>query len=393
VSWTSPSELEAQVSRLWDRGLVLRASVDPETTFPRRLSLKGPSSQDLAHAFADVRSWCENLAKMPHLRFVFRQVNHRVTGTNTYPTEVWIDRPEDAVALLNRQGDWTHFQRIAAITRQRFPDLLPWFSRKPLAALERAPEWEHLLDLIDWMLAHPRPGCYLRQVDLPGIHTKFIETHRAFLSELLDQVLPEAAIDKTAAGVDGFCARYGFREKPERIRFRVLDPNADPFRMAGGPDICADVNSLAALSVRPKRLIITENEINFLAFPNLADAWIVFGAGYGFSTWEKMKWFRQCHLFYWGDIDTHGFAALDQLREHFPEAQSFLMDHETLLANRSCWGYEPSPCTRILSRLHQPEASLYEDLQANRFGPQIRPEQERIPFGFLTDFLSQLNDS
>lgn len=249
-----------------------------------------------------------------------------------------------------------------------------------------------MLDLAEWIQSNPRPGCYLRQVDIPGIHTKFIETHRGILSELLELLLPEQAIDTSATGLPGFCARYGFREKPERIRFRVLDPSVDPFRMNGLPDISLDVNSLAALPIRPKRLFITENEINFLSFPSVPDAWIMFGAGYGFGAWEKVEWLHQCRLFYWGDIDTHGFAALDEFRVHFPAVQSFLMDRLTLMAHIKHWGSEHRPCTHYLSRLNEPEHSVYEDLRTDRLGQQIRLEQERISFSFLTDFLSNIAD-
>ncbi|MFV0337326.1 MAG: Wadjet anti-phage system protein JetD domain-containing protein [Chthoniobacterales bacterium] len=259
--------------------------------------------------------------------------------------------------------------------------------RKPLTAVRKAEEWERLLDLIDWILTHPHPNCYLRQVDLPGIHTKFIETHRGLLSQLLNLVLPEQAIDSSATGIAGFCQRYGFRDKPERIRFRVLDPKIDPFGIKGRPDISLDVDFLSKLPVRPKRLIITENKINFLAFPDLADAWILFGAGYGFSAWMRVEWLRHCQLFYWGDIDTHGFAALDQLRAYFPSVKSFLMDKETLLAHQSHWGNEPDPCSHILHRLTKTENSLYTELQKNYLGEQIRLEQERISLRFVIKFL------
>ncbi len=391
MKWTGPKELKTQVTRLWERGIVLRALVCHECEFPRRLVLKGPNSHDLTHHFTEVRAWCESLAGMRHLRFVPREVNHRVTGNNTFPAEAWIDSPEDAVALVRKEDEWTRFQHLVVATRQRSPDLLPWLSRKPLAALEKAGEWERILDFIDWIQAHPRPGCYLRQVDLSGIHTKFIEANRGLLGELLDILLPKQAIDASATGLSGFNARFGFRGKPERIRFRVLDPAVDPMRMNKRPDIVLDVDTMADLSIRPKWVFITENETNFLAFPDVVDAWILFGAGYGFSTWKRIEWFRQCHLFYWGDIDTHGFAALDGLRRHFPAVQSFLMNRETLMAHRKHWGDESSPCTRTLSRLIKPENSLYEDLQKNRFGPQIRLEQERISYGFLKDFLSGIN--
>src|SRR5690606_39500510 len=63
-----------------------------------------------------------------------------------------------------------------------------------LTALEHAAHWPAVLSVLEWFAAHPRPGLYLRQLDIPGVDTKFIEAHRGLLMELLDVVLPEAAV-------------------------------------------------------------------------------------------------------------------------------------------------------------------------------------------------------
>lgn len=76
------------------------------------------------------------------------------------------------------------------MTRQKRPVLLPWLEKRPLRALELSAEWPRLLDVVAWLVEHPRPGIYLRQVDLPGVHSKFIEAHRSVLTELLDLALP-----------------------------------------------------------------------------------------------------------------------------------------------------------------------------------------------------------
>jgi len=44
------------------------------------------------------------------------------------------------------------------------------------------------------------------------------------LIQWLDQVLPPEVINTSARGVSGFARRYGFRDKPQRIRLRGLDP-------------------------------------------------------------------------------------------------------------------------------------------------------------------------
>lgn len=392
MSWTRAKDLKAQVGRLWERGLVLQSVLAEKTSFPKRLFLKGPSSSDLTHAFPEVRTWCDELSQMNHIRFVFREVNHRVTGTNSYPIEAWIDSAEDAVALLGLRKDWDRFLSLVDITRQRQPVLLEWIWKRPLAALANCAEWERYLDLVDWMIRHPNPGCYIRQVDLPGIHTKFIEAHRGLLMELFDRVLPTEVVLSSSSGVNGFCARYGFRDKPERIRFRVLDPARDPLLMDRRSDITIDVDSLAMLKSPPANIFITENETNFLAFPDFVDSWIFFGAGYGFAPWKSVRWLQDCHIYYWGDIDTHGFAVLDELRGLFPSARSFLMDSTTFMAHKHFCVQEPSPCTRSLGRLTEVEGGLYRDLQENRLGHQLRLEQERIAFNHLKEALSHIGN-
>ena len=98
------------------------------------------------------------------------------------------------------------------------------------------------------------------------------------------RLLPPAAIDSSAAGASQFARRYGFRDKPQRIRFRILDRRHA--LLAGDPeqDITLDARSFDRIDPKVERVFITENEINFLAFPPVPDSLIIFGAGDGFET-------------------------------------------------------------------------------------------------------------
>ena len=394
MSWTTPKDLNRQLLRLWERGWILQSLLAPEPVFPKRLVLKTPSANDLAHAFAEVRDWCALLAGVRHLRFEHKEVRNRITGTNTYPAEAWVDSAEDAIAALGKTCEWQQFKALVQLTQTRQPCLLQWIAKRPLTALEHAGDWTRFLDLIDWAQAHPRPACYLREVDLPGIHTKFIEAHRGLLSELFDLALDPAHIESQHSGVQGFCLRYGFRDKPERIRLRVLDPQCDPLQMQSCPDLTLTLASLQtipnALQQLPATIFITENETNFLAFPKVPNSWLLFGAGYGFGGLREVAWLANCRIHYWGDIDTHGFAILDGIRSVFPRAESLLMDQQTLLAHRHFWGTEPRPSTRSLTRLNPTEARLYSDLQHNTYAPNLRLEQERVPYSYLIDVLKRL---
>ena len=202
--------------------------------------------------------------------------------------------------------------------------------------------------------------------------------------------MPPECVDRSATGVAGFAHRYGFLDKPERIRFRILDRKHSLLPGGGNQDLTLDADSFAALRTGVSTVFVTENEINLLAFPPVDDGMVIFGSGYGFETLGKARWLARCRLYYWGDIDTHGFAILDQLRHHFSHARSFLMDRDTFLAFRPLWVTEAAPAGRELSRLTADERALYEDLRHDRMGVNLRLEQERIGFGWVKEALEKL---
>ncbi len=390
MTWTGPNELKAQLARLWERGELLRDAVTGHLRFPLRLSLKSPNSTDITNRFNEVRKWATELAAIDGVQVEWQECRHRVQGVQKMPANVWIETLDDALNWLGKRKDWQRFWLQVCNTRQTHPALLPWLEKRPLRALELIDVWSQLLSVVSWLLDHPRPGIYLRQVDLPGVHSKFIETHRAVLIELLDLVLPAHALDIEKTGISQFAARYGFLEKPTRIRFRVLDPTLQIVCGSTCPDVTLDADSFSRLNLAVQRVFITENEINFLAFPQVTNAIVIFGAGYGWEALARSQWLRDCSIHYWGDIDTHGFAILDQLRSHFDHVMSLLMDRATLDAHTTLWGREDKPQHADLLRLTAEERSLYDDLRDNRICAGLRLEQEHISFQWLAHHLQQL---
>lgn len=390
MRWTTPTDLQAQVHKLWDRGLLLASVAGGESVFPRRLALKGPDSRALGERFSEVRDWIAGLVANEGLyRIEWRSVNHRVLGANRIPSAIWIDTLEQALGLIGKHRAAERFAGMVERTRETRAELIPWLAKRPLRALALAEEWPQLLAIVDWLSKHPRPEVYLRQVDLPGVHTKLIEGHRAVLAELFDLVLPEEAIDATHTGAFGFCRRYGFLDKPARVRFRMLDPTVRLLPMASDQDITLTQAAFSSLAPPVTTVFITENEINFLAFPNVRDSMVIFGAGYGFANLIAAHWLQEKNILYWGDIDTHGFAILNQLRGFFPHTVSFLMDRETLLAHRQFWGSEPQPQTGDLLRLTTEEQALYDQLRQHTWGVSVRLEQEKIGFRLLAATLQR----
>jgi hypothetical protein len=371
AQWTSPADLRAQVERLWSKGRLLA----DETLFPLELKLRRPENRALSERFEEVRSWIRDLESEPAFRIEWAEVDHRVLGRNRVPTSVVVAERCDALRLIGRVADAERFRSLAAVTAERLPELGSWLTRKPLVALEHAADWDRILDVLLWFRAHPRCGLYLRQLDIAGVDTKFIEARKPLLAELLDGVLTPAA---GPPGPRWFEHRYGLATKPFQVRFRVLDRRLG---IRGLTDLAVTVNELAALELPAKRVFITENEINGLAFPEMPDSIVIFGLGYGVELLSAITWLGERDLRYWGDIDTHGFHMLDRLRVSFPCARSFLMDRETLLENKALCVREENPYKGELIRLTADERTVYEELHG------VRLEQERIPYGWLVKAL------
>lgn len=386
--WTSASELKEQLKRCWDKGELLRPTNAGQ--WPLRLSLKTPRSADVSDRFDEVRRWATTLAATPHLRLQWHEVRHRVQGLQQLPCAAWVDSLDDALNWLGKRSDHERFCALREESARHCPPLLAWLDKRPLLALELANDWPQLLAIVAWLKQHPRPNVYLRQIDLPDIHSKFIEQRRALLAELLDLALPPTSIDSSHCGVAGFAARYGFCQEPTLIRFRPLDPALSPLAGISNADITLDAESFSRLAIRPQRVIITENKTNFLALLPQASTLAIFGAGYGWEQLARAEWLNRCPLYYWGDIDTHGFAILNQLRGYFSQVQSLLMDHTTFEHHRPLWGHEDKPCNHELPLLTVAESALYNDLRDQRFGTNLRLEQERISFTWVETALSAL---
>jgi hypothetical protein len=395
MTWTTADAIAAHVLKRWNRGDLLAARVAGAALFPMEIPLKRPGPRDIAERFGEVLDWARALATASRDGadggFALRHetVRNRVHGTNELPVAAIISTEADALRLIRKQAAADRFRVIASETFSRYPQLREWLARRPLVAVDHADRWSRVLAVLDWFTAHPRPEIYLRQLDIEGVDTKFIEAHRGLLTELLDLVLPEEAVDRGASGVSAFQERYGLRRELPLVRCRLLDP---ALYVGGLSDLSVPADQFATLGLAVRHVFVTENRTNGLAFPDCPASIVVFGLGYGLQRLADVPWLRRAHVHYWGDIDTHGFGILNLLRAALPHACSFLMDRATLEAHKSLWVHEPAEHRYAgdTSRLNPEERALFEDLQFDRVGDRVRLEQERVGFGWLERVLREL---
>ncbi len=405
MSWTTPDVLKTEVQKLWDSGRILAGIVDevafreglrehlstrgeterPARTapleFPLALRFRKPSSRELGTHFEGIRAWIKDIEGSSRAALgagydiVWEEVDNRLIGRNALPKSILICSRADALAMIGASEQAARFELLVLDTLQRFPELYEWLQRNPHITLSSAESWNQVLEVVAWFRAHPQSGLYIRQIDVGSVDTKFIEQRKGLLSELLDICLPSRSVDATRSGSIQFEARYGLASRPSLVRFRVLDPN---LAISGLTDLTVRVEELANLPLRPERVFVVENDITGLALPPCDGSVVIFGGGYSIELLAAVTWLPKHEVHYWGDIDTHGFAILDRLRSFIPEANSLLMDRETLLDHKQLWSSEETPFIGPLARLTPEEKALYDDLRFDRLGRGVRLEQERI---------------
>lgn len=381
-AWTRPADIREAVRKKW--ATLLADYAAGLEWAPRSFPLRGPGPAEIGERLGEVQKWAGEWEQAAHgpLRVEYKKVGGRHIGANLIPGRAWVDGYEQAWALLGAAGEVRRLAGLAEQTRATCPRLVPWLNSHPVRALGLAADWARLLATVTWIDQHQAPGTYLRQVDVPGVDTKFIERHKGVLTDLLDQQLTADRIDRETRD---FEARFRFRRKPAYVRFRCARRSEDGFT-----ELSVRADELTVPPPGVTRAYIVENEITYLAFPLAAGAIVILGGGYAVPVLESLAWLPALDVIYWGDIDTHGFAILNRLRHHVPQARSMLMDRPTLLAHRGQWVTEPTPTSADLDVLGASEQSLYRALVTDEFGPAVRLEQERISFAAIEQSLAAL---
>lgn len=383
TKWTTPDDVERTLRRQWDTGRALAAYGEGAAWQPLGVPLRGPTVGELAAGLERARSWAATWRRAAGRlgRLEYRRVGGRLVGVNELPARLWVDSYDQLWTALGKREPAEWFATQVEAARADNPRLIEWMLRRPLRVLEHRAEWSQLAATARWIDAHADGSQYLRQVDVPGVDTKFIESHRAVLAALLDAQLDPDRIDQSRPRSD-LAARYGLRRRPRYARLRTLD---DRRSLAGGfSELSVRLDELAANPPACEAVYVIENEVTYLAFPPVERAVAVFGGGYAVTVLEQLGWLADRELSYWGDLDTHGFGILDRLRQRFSHTRSLLMDRPTLLAHEGQWVHEANPLVAHLAHLRPEEAELYRDLVEQAFGPAVRLEQERISYAAVT---------
>jgi hypothetical protein len=348
---------------------------DPgESQWPLEVPLGIPTEQAALRQVDGVRAWVsawQGWQGVGTLSWCERR--WKALGVQRLPEKLALRGPEDVAMWIGESARWERAQSRYLALIGRWPVLAQQLPRyfDVLADYSDA-DYQRLAEILDWITSHPNSNLYPRQLPVSGLDSKWLDGRKGLLTYLV------AAIQEDSSSDVDFYQRCGLKAPPLLVRIRVLDQSLRA-HVGGVGDITAPVDDLAGISWPVSHVFIVENLQTGLAMSDMPGAVVFMRLGYNVDVLARLPWLARARCIYWGDLDTHGFAILHRARSYIPELQSVLMDEETLLRHNALWVDEAAQHSAAeLTLLTKDEQQLYRDLKQQRWGQNVRLEQERI---------------
>jgi len=371
----TPAQVTADITRRltnnWHTHIV-----GTQEAFPHAFPLGRPTAADLKGDYAAFYSrtveW-QDWAKTHDATLTYETRIAKGGTRQTVPTHVTVSTIDQAAAIV--AGEWPQRlaqgrQRLSVLTA-RYPHIEDVARVVRLLDKYKPIDFDLVTAVADWYLDDPTRavlGVTPRQVPLPGIHAKWLDGRKAGVQAL--------------TGLDDLGLLPGH---PPRIHFTYLDP---AHRSSGGRlHDSATVGDAFIPAYRPQVVIISENKDTAIHFPPIPSGIAVEGDGFGGKTAANFAWLTGApRLYYWGDIDAHGYEILNGYRADGLPVTSILMDQGTYDAyerfgtdtdknNAPLRPGTPKP----LDELHPHERAVYHRILDPGHTGHRRIEQERIP--------------
>ncbi len=370
----NPSDLAEKLKRLYPKA-VCAALSDDIGFFPYRVAVDLKPSPDISEAIRQVQALRDNSKDVIGYGYTVRMQPRRsqTLGENNFPEAILIESMEDLARAVGEHRRWPLLVQAIQTIRARQPSLHAWSVKNWQRVRGIESRVDALLDVVQYLLAHPRPNCFVRELPL-AISTKWVSEHESILAQWLDIVLPPSSIDITAPARD-FARRYGFRSVHEHLRLRLLDESLRSRLGFPCSELSLPLDTLKKNRIDGTRVIFVENKVNWLTLPSMENTIAFGGLGRGIARLFEVDWLADSPQVYWGDLDTEGFEILAMVRQAWPHIRSILMDRTTLDAFRklTTTGTGRSPAI--------PDSLLESEAEAMRRCVEFnqRLEQEHIP--------------
>lgn len=385
-------ELDRRIRKQYPR--VLQAHVRGENIFPLTIRADKTAAADFVTRNNQLEELYAHSSHHKPYGYLIETatVHRRQHGMQDEPVAFYFDTLERYLGYIGEAESFTTFTEDIQFIKNSFPSLVDWLATHTDEVIAFQGKWPALLQVAEYFLQHPRPGLFVRELQLTGLGTKFVENHKSILYSLLNHLLPAEAIEESAIGLAQFEKRFGLRTDAPRIRFRWLDSKLAEIYTGGLEDVSVPINEISHKEWVVKRVMIVENKTNlqradlYLTLPDMQGTMAIFGCGRAAALLAGIEWMKQAEILYWGDIDAEGFEILDNLLSYFPHTQAFCMDTETLHAFAAEATRGSGAKAKNLLHISAAQNGLYQQVCEGN----IRLEQEQVTLDWVKERLQEV---
>lgn len=374
---------------------------------------KGSASKDLVSRMNEVAPLIAESKQKNKKRIGysldFEQINTRTNGMQTVIKNIYFETENDFLHFIKKESATQNFVSAIKILNSelqlekqqnstvKINFNLEWIHSHHSDLCDSHSDetnfWHSVCLCVNYLFQNTSSNLYLRQLPVK-VHTKFIESNKALIQSLLAVTESDISDSTEENKKTSFESKYGIKEKPVLVRFRSLDKkillNVNSLQVSEMILPLCDFESFdkSDLFSRIKRIFIIENEMVYLSFPEVADSICIWGHGFTATVFKSCSWFNKKNIFYFGDLDEHGFLILSDFRKYFPLTKSFCMDSRTLKTFDSFRSKGKSLSGNFIPQnLTEEEKLVFTELHNSVSNNGDRLEQEHISNDYIEDAL------
>jgi hypothetical protein len=391
---TNSEKIKKQISKWYLK--VFYTVFKNEEYFPKKIRFGKIKANETLKNYSAIRSEISELVRSSkknkgygyEIEFVSR-VDKKI-GQQNFPDKIIIPSLKDYLKLINKEKEFNSFIEDAKMMIEKMPVLNEWIVDHIREIIDNHGQWRDLLKVCLYFMDNPEPEYYIRELPIE-VHTKFIEDNKIILRSLLDFLIG----DHINKDENNFEKRFNLKYSQPLIRIKVLDHHIAKESFSGLTDLTITKSEFEKMDIDCRCVIILENKTNFsniynfLTLPQKEKSISIFGKGFSVGLLKDSNWMKKIEIYYWGDIDVHGFQILSQIRGYFPQVKSFLMDEETFnkYNHFAVKGSESNVAS--LENLTDEEEKFYRKLVIMK--DKNRLEQERIGHDYVLERMKFIN--
>lgn len=355
----------------------LKSIITGELMFPWNMAINRKETGNLDidnKIYSNLYSNSKNSKKKGY----FIEAKTSKTTNITKLSKIKIETESDYIYLLDKEKEISIFKNSISKFRDNFnKDTIDEYlinNRKQIFNSSML-FIDNFIETTKYLIENPNSKKYPRELDLKA-DTKFLSNNLQRITSFL----------KYFREIDYNLGKY------ERIG--LLNPYSTVFLRGNinvnangncfSPDISTvELDELRLFKNHFDKIFVIENKTTFLKFPLKESYLAIFMGGFAINILKKVPFLLESQLYYFGDLDEHGFEILSMFRELYPNVKSLCMDMETI-NNYKNYIIEGKEYKGKIKNLNSREKKALNFLVDNKInGISSRIEQEKIPIEYL----------